>query len=107
MYGITFTDGRTGWAVGGSGAILHTTTGGASWTLQQSETTQNLARVTFTDERTGWAVGALGTILHTTDGGARNGLVVVRQWSTTQHVGNAAVANEYEPSEDFFGEIAA
>ncbi len=62
-------DADTGTAVGAEGTILHTTDGGATWTLQSSGTTVPLSGVTFVDANTGWAVGEGGTILHTTTGG--------------------------------------
>src|SRR6266851_3341498 len=55
--------------VGTYGTILHTTDGGASWSLQKNGT-EGLWSVTFPNAQTGWAVGPNGTILHTTDGGA-------------------------------------
>src|SRR5437016_4900893 len=59
-----------GWAVGFGGTILHTSDGGATWSGQDSGTSNELLGVQFTDALTGWAVGAVGTILHTSDGGA-------------------------------------
>jgi antitoxin component HigA of HigAB toxin-antitoxin module len=35
------------------------------------------------------------------------GLVLTRQWNVTQHAGNRVVTNDYSPSEEFYGEIAA
>lgn len=35
------------------------------------------------------------------------GLVLPRQWNVTQKAGNAIVASEYTPPEDFYGEMAA
>ena len=42
LYGMTFMDATTGWAVGGSGSIRHTTNGGTAWAAQTSGTTQTL-----------------------------------------------------------------
>jgi len=68
---LAYVDANTAWAVGGDGAILHTTDGGATtWTLQSFETTTLLNSVSFVDANTGWAVGWAGTILGTTDGGS-------------------------------------
>jgi photosystem II stability/assembly factor-like uncharacterized protein len=39
LYGVTFTDASHGWAVGGTGTILATSNGGATWTAQSSGTT--------------------------------------------------------------------
>lgn len=35
------------------------------------------------------------------------GLVLTRQWNVTQQAGNHVVANEYSPTEEFYGDIAA
>jgi len=69
LYGTSFVDARTGWAVGAFGTIAHTTDAGASWRRQPSGTLEHLYAVHFVDARTGWAVGRAGTVLHTTDGG--------------------------------------
>jgi len=53
LYSVYFTDSNTGWAVGDFGAILKTTDGGTSWTLQSSGTTNDLESVYFTDSNTG------------------------------------------------------
>ncbi len=58
----------SGWIVGDGGWILHTTDGGATWTVQASGTNVNLYDVFFSDATHGWAVGANGTILATTNG---------------------------------------
>jgi photosystem II stability/assembly factor-like uncharacterized protein len=70
LFGVSFTDARTGTAVGDSGTILRTTDGGATWKVRSSGTTLPLRGVTFTDANTGTVVGLNGTILRTTDGGA-------------------------------------
>ena len=62
-------DGQSGWAVGWSGTILHTTDGGQNWQNQSSGTSKSLLSVHFANSQNGWAVGWSGTILHTTDGG--------------------------------------
>ena len=58
-----------GWAVGGAGAILHTTDGGENWIQQNSGTRNWLYSVNFVSSIEGWVVGDWGIILHTTDGG--------------------------------------
>ena len=63
-------DADTATAVGGSGTILRTIDGGATWTPQASGTTNLLWGVAFVDANVGWVSGFSGTILHTTDGGA-------------------------------------
>lgn len=69
---VSFADTRTGWAVGHWGAIVKTTDGGESWTLQRSDTSvdQPLFSVYFKNAHEGWAVGLWSLMLHTTDGGA-------------------------------------
>src|SRR5207237_4901791 len=63
-------DGRTGWAVGTTGTIVHTTTAGASWASEVSSTTFDLSDVWFTTSVTGFAVGQGGTVLRTRSAGA-------------------------------------
>jgi hypothetical protein len=65
---VTFTDEKTGWAVGGYGTIIHTSDG-ITWEQQKSGTTKHLYAVSFTDANNGTAVGDYGTILRTTNGG--------------------------------------
>ncbi|MDQ3920027.1 MAG: YCF48-related protein [Acidobacteriota bacterium] len=74
--------GERGWAVGGKGALLETTDGGASWQLLRPPTEDALQDVFFTDERTGFIVCVRSVyspmkvgeprsyLLKTTDGGA-------------------------------------
>ena len=69
ILGICFIDKSNGWAVGGSGTILHSTDGGITWIKQESGTTVDLFKVLFTDINNGYAIGAGGAILHTSDGG--------------------------------------
>ena len=66
LWGVTFVDANTGWAVGDDGVILHTTNGGALWSQQESGVTSSLYAVQFVSPTTGWIVEP---ILHTTDGG--------------------------------------
>ena len=79
LFDVVFVDARNGWAVGQSGAIIHTSDGGETWTGQDSGTTWNLTRVSFSDTLNGWAIGRseleqqdllwTKVLLHTTDGG--------------------------------------
>ena len=62
-------DGRTGWAVGRDGFVIHTENAGATWVQQDSKTRQWLREVVFLDRSRGIAVGDSGTILRTEDGG--------------------------------------
>ncbi|MFH1010506.1 MAG: YCF48-related protein, partial [bacterium] len=70
LNGVSFADAQSGWAVGASGKILHTTDGGQTWETQTSGTTVSLQEVEFISASLGWVVGNSGTILHTTNGGA-------------------------------------
>jgi photosystem II stability/assembly factor-like uncharacterized protein len=63
-------DGRSGWAVGDAGTILHTSTAGASWGAEASGTAFNLNDVWFTTAVTGFAVGHGGTVMRTRNGGS-------------------------------------
>jgi photosystem II stability/assembly factor-like uncharacterized protein len=67
---LQFVNATSGWAAGSGGEILATTNGGATWTAQSSNTTEDLNGVHFADAADGWAVGDQGTIVHTSDGGA-------------------------------------
>ncbi len=70
---VFFTDPHTGWIVGITNTILHTTDGGANWIAQSPPPSVNYYSVCFIDSLTGCAVGAdVGggpRIRHTTDGG--------------------------------------
>lgn len=73
---VCFVDSLYGWATGDSGTILHTSDGGVSWVLQNSQTSNEIYEVFFLDRDTGWASSfnfaslPYGTwLLKTTDGG--------------------------------------
>ena len=78
---VHFTDERAGWAVGGSGALLSTTDGGATWQVRPRPTQDTLRDVFFADQLAGWLVcersvfalasnaEARSYLLRTTDGG--------------------------------------
>ena len=68
---IHFRDASLGWAVGASGTILKTSTGGKRWKAVPSGTTALLTGIFFADRQQGWVVGANGTILHSSDGGEK------------------------------------
>jgi photosystem II stability/assembly factor-like uncharacterized protein len=74
---VCFTDSLYGWAAGDSGTILHTTNGGASWTSQGIQTSNEIEFVFFLNRNLGWAsefnytTSPYGTtLLKTTNGGA-------------------------------------
>jgi photosystem II stability/assembly factor-like uncharacterized protein len=56
-----FIDANTGYVVGDMGAILKTTNGGATWTIQPSGSGNSVSSVFFIDAATGYAVGDFGT----------------------------------------------
>lgn len=70
LFSVQFVDRRSGWIVGDSGVILHTTDGGQVWHLQRSGTDDRLVDMHFANRYEGWVIGERGTILHTDDGGA-------------------------------------
>ena len=70
--GLQMVDNSVGYAVGSiatGGRVLKTTTGGAVWGPQISNTIQGLNDVWFVDPLRGWAVGVGGRIIHTSKGG--------------------------------------
>ncbi len=77
---VDFADTEHGWAVGQSGAIVHTDDGGATWTTQASGSTALLGLIDAPTASDGWALGVRvvkrprptlkGVVLRTTDGGA-------------------------------------
>ncbi|MBL6749200.1 MAG: hypothetical protein ISP90_01695 [Nevskia sp.] len=69
---VSFADAGAGWAVGHDAAILRTTDGGRSWTVQRyrPEAGQPLLDVLALDRDRAYAVGAHGLFLQTQDGGA-------------------------------------
>lgn len=73
---LSFTDSLVGWLVGDSGVIVHTSDGGQTWEIQQSNTTNNIVNVFFLNNNIGWATShsfsslPYGTLLlKTADGG--------------------------------------
>lgn len=66
---IFFLNEQTGWIVGQNGTILKTTDAGASWSFQNSNTTNTLQSIHFIDTNNGIAVGDNSTALTTTNGG--------------------------------------
>lgn len=81
---VFFVDQNTGWIVGGSGMILHTTDGGLTWAKQDGRTKKALRSVYFINHNEGWIVGSGeiyrkggelradktgGIVLHTADAG--------------------------------------
>jgi photosystem II stability/assembly factor-like uncharacterized protein len=68
LYGISFTDGNDGCAVGSSG-ILRTTNGGETWLLQLAAGSGTFRAVHFIGASVGTVVGDAGRIYRTITGG--------------------------------------
>lgn len=68
---VSFSDAKSGWAVGHWGAILHTQDGGQTWELQRLAVDEDrpLFAVHFFNSREGVAVGLWSLVLVTADGG--------------------------------------
>jgi photosystem II stability/assembly factor-like uncharacterized protein len=75
---VSFADDKNGWAVGHWGAIVHTSDGGETWTIQRLDTQEDrpLFSVHFFNAEEGVAVGLWSLVLHTRDGG--------KTWETVQ-----------------------
>ena len=81
LHSVFFVDESKGWAVGGKGALLATTDGGARWELRRRPTEDAMHDVFFTDASTGWIVcersiflpmrkdESISYLLKTSDGG--------------------------------------
>jgi photosystem II stability/assembly factor-like uncharacterized protein len=67
---VSFVDADTGFIVGGSGTILHTTNGGTEWISQLSGTMNWLRGISAASANIATAVGDSGTILRTNNGGS-------------------------------------
>lgn len=68
-YAIHFTDENSGWIVGYSGTIKHTSDGGDTWKTQYSGVQSNLWDIFFINNQIGWICGADNTILKTVNAG--------------------------------------
>lgn len=73
---VCFADSLHGWAVGDFGTIIHTSDGGETWVIQDSQTENEIVDVFFLNKNLGWASSfkfdsfPYGTLLlKTTDGG--------------------------------------
>jgi photosystem II stability/assembly factor-like uncharacterized protein len=72
---ISFIDSLTGWCAGRGGTIIHTTDGGTTWLVQNSNVESFIVSIFFLDENRGWALTIKDTppfgtiILNTTNGG--------------------------------------
>ena len=69
LYGVSFVEGGTAFAVGDYGAVVRRNDGSHKWIVLSSGTTSALYAVSFVDADIGTAVGGDGTIIRTSDGG--------------------------------------
>lgn len=88
LFRMAFTDTLNGWAVGDSGAIVHTSNGGQNWLVQQSSIITFIEDLFFINPNTGYALSndyaSIGTIiLKTTNGGAN--------WTNSRYPDSALV----------------
>ncbi len=77
LFGTTWLDNNTGYAVGYNGVIIKLTQGGSQWSYQESGTTKRLNAAAFTGVDVGFAVGGVagsgdetGVMLKTVNGGS-------------------------------------
>jgi len=79
LYDIVFLDETSGWIVGDSGTILHSSDGGKEWRLTYIGLYPPLFSISFKNPREGWAVGQNGFSLKTDDGGKSWEKVVIEK----------------------------
>jgi len=70
---VFFVDSNNGWISGkipgnGNNAVLHTTNGGTSWTIDLSNTQYDVFSLFFVDANSGWLAADYGAIAHYTSG---------------------------------------
>lgn len=71
LHNAFFVDDSNGWILAHrSGAVLHSTNGGASWKVQARLGEGFLESIYFLDARTGWICGDKGRLYRTADAGA-------------------------------------
>jgi len=68
-FGIDFINADTGWAVGGSGAIIKTTNGGDDWSIAETPVNSLLFKIHSYNGQVVIAAGFENTILRSSDGG--------------------------------------
>jgi len=100
-----------GWAVGLGGVILHSLDGGVSWSIQNSNTSENLFGVSFVNNVQGWVAGENGTILITNNGGVPvelvsftadiDGYLVNLSWITATEINNFGFDIERKTADDW------
>jgi photosystem II stability/assembly factor-like uncharacterized protein len=83
LHAVQFVDQNRGWAVGGNGALLATTDGGAIWKELPLASEDTLRDLYFSDERTGWLVCERSDFLLKTDKEPRSFLMNTRDGGAT------------------------
>ncbi len=68
-FGLDFINADTGWACGGSGAIIKTTNGGDDWSIAETPVTSLLFKIHSYNGQVVIATGFENTILRSSDGG--------------------------------------
>jgi photosystem II stability/assembly factor-like uncharacterized protein len=53
---LAFVDSVNGWVAGKGGTIMRTTDGGITWTVQQTNTQENIVAIFMLNQRVGWAL---------------------------------------------------
>ncbi len=66
---VKLLNGMTGWACGGTGTVIKTTNGGASWVIVPTGSTAYFNAVQFINPLTGWIAADVNNFKKTTDGG--------------------------------------
>ena len=63
MYDAMFADNSTGWIVGDVGTILKTTNGSANWSLQKTNSNQNMRAIFVVDNNNVYICGYNGDVV--------------------------------------------
>lgn len=100
LVGVSFSDGRHGWAVGTGGVILATSNAGRTWKPQRSGVARTLHAVKAISPRTAVAVGDAGTMIRTADGGRTWGPVRLDSAAVqlVSYAGHAIVDDATDPT---------
>lgn len=85
LRGLSVVDARIAWASGTGGTVVHTTDGGATWTVDKIPGAEalDLRAVHARSARVAWVAATAGRIWRTTDGG--------RRWVQQYQAGDSAV----------------
>ncbi|MBS1494806.1 MAG: T9SS type A sorting domain-containing protein [Bacteroidetes bacterium] len=66
---VKFLNSQTGWACGGTGAVIRTVNGGATWSVVPTGSSAYFNAVQFVNALTGWIAADVNNFKKTTDGG--------------------------------------